>query len=158
LKLKPSGVARCDKTCWNAKVMNLTFKLKLTCLHGKSERVLTHCTPGVPLKCQAGVERLVATGRRPKPHQHGLDPPTPWHHFEVIPHRLASGRGLVWCPDWFQGTSLGSCPDSFPDSFPDTYSRRCLGSCLDSSRTRFPRDPGKPPETRNSGVFQGPWE
>jgi len=60
-EIESSGVARCDLTCWNAKVMNLTFKLKLTCLHGKSERVLTHCTLGVPLKCQAGVERLVAT-------------------------------------------------------------------------------------------------
>jgi hypothetical protein len=61
--LKPNlwGIQSCVETCWNAKVMNLTFKLKLTCLHGKSERVLTHCTPGVPLKCQAGVERLVAT-------------------------------------------------------------------------------------------------
>jgi len=76
-EIESSGVARCDLTCWNAKVMNLTFKLKLTCLHGKSERVLTHCTLGVPLKCQASVERLVATGRRPKTHQHVLTPPTP---------------------------------------------------------------------------------
>jgi hypothetical protein len=56
--------------------MNFTFKLKVDLpWHGKSERVLTHCTLGVPLKCQASVERLVATGRRPKSHQHGLDPP-----------------------------------------------------------------------------------
>jgi hypothetical protein len=34
-----------------------------------------------------------------------------------MPPRLASGRGLVWCPDWFQGTSLGSSPDCFPDWF-----------------------------------------
>ena len=42
--------------------MNFTFKLKVDLpWHGKSERVLTHCTLGVPLKCQASVERLVAT-------------------------------------------------------------------------------------------------
>ena len=51
-----------------------------------------------------------------------------------MPHRLASGRGLVWCPDWFQGTSLGSSPDCFPDWFPGTS----LGSCLDSFPDSFP--------------------
>ena len=71
-----------------------------------------------------------------------------------MPPRLASGRGLEWCPDWFPGTSLGSCPDSFPDSFPDWFPGTSLGSCLDSSRTRFPRDPGKPPEFGVSGGFQ----
>ena len=45
-----------------------------------------------------------------------------------MPPRLASGRGLVWCPDWFQGTSLGSSLDCFPDWF--------LGTSLDTTPDR----------------------
>ena len=46
----------------------LSFKLKVDLpWHGKSERVLTHCTLGVPLKCQASVERLVATRSQTAP-------------------------------------------------------------------------------------------
>lgn len=62
--LKPNlwGIHSCGETCWSVKVMNFLSNLKLTLpWHGKSERVLTHCTLGVPLKCQARVERLVAT-------------------------------------------------------------------------------------------------
>lgn len=46
--------------------MNFSFKLKvdLACM-ARANELLTHCTLGVPLKCQASVERLVATGRRP---------------------------------------------------------------------------------------------
>jgi hypothetical protein len=43
-----------------------------------------------------------------------------------MPPRLASGRGLVGCPDWFQGTSLGSSLGLLPRLVPGTS----LGSSL----------------------------
>jgi len=62
--------------------MNLTFKLKVTLpWHGKSERVLTHYTLGVSLKCQASVERLVATGRRP-------NTPLTWSNTNTTPLKV----------------------------------------------------------------------
>ena len=143
--------------------------------------MLTHCTLGVPLKCQARVERLVATGRQT---QHTTNMVTLTRHHSKCGDtqtRLASGRGLVWCPDWFPGTSLGSCPDSVPDwfpgtslgsslgwlprlvpgigvwdCFPDTYPWEPLQTPKFGVSGGFLENPRKPENTRNSGFRSYP--
>jgi hypothetical protein len=44
-----------------------------------------------------------------------------------MPPRLASGRGLVWCPDWFQGTSLGSSLETASQTASQTPSQEVSG-------------------------------
>jgi hypothetical protein len=53
----------------------------------------------------------------------------------------------VWCPDWFQGTSLGSSPDCFPDCFP--------GSSLGSSLETASQTPSQTPSQEVSGKVSG---
>jgi len=57
--------------------LNFQTKVELACM-ARANELLTHCTLGVPLKCQASVERLVATGRRPKA-------PLTWYHTNTTP-------------------------------------------------------------------------
>ena len=57
--------------------LNFQTKVELACM-ARANELLTHCTLGVPLKCQASVERLVATGRRP-------NTPLTWFHTNTTP-------------------------------------------------------------------------
>ncbi len=43
--------------------LHFQTKVELACM-ARANELLTHCTLGVSLKCQASVERLVATGRQ----------------------------------------------------------------------------------------------
>jgi len=74
--------------------LNFQTKVELACM-ARANELLTHCTLGVPLKCQASVERLVATGRRPN---------TPLTWYTLTRHHSTCGdtqtdlrQDEVWC-------------------------------------------------------------
>jgi hypothetical protein len=56
-----------------------------------------------------------------------------------MPPRLASGRGLVWCPDWFQEPVWEAVWRLLPRLLPRHLPRRCLGSSLGSCSRQLPR-------------------
>ena len=96
--------------------MNLTFKLKLNLLAWQERTsaytLHTWCATKVSSKRGAFGSNRSQT----QSHQHGLAHQH-LHHFQVLPPRLASGRGLVWCPDWFQEPVWEAVWDCFPDWF-----------------------------------------
>jgi len=81
------------------------------------------------------------------------------HHFEVMPPRLASGRGLVWCPDWFQEPVWEAVWRLLPRHPPRPLPRSGLGGCLGSSPRQLPRPLPQTPPGRVWGSGLGAvWE